>query len=118
MKLEEFLMHQTDIVSLPTGHTLFAEGDTGDSMYVLMSGRADVSIRGTVVDTLNMGDIVGELAIIDDAPRAATLIAREECNLIAINASKFRELTAENPDFALHIMRAMAQRLRSVGKLL
>ena len=52
MKLEEFLMHQTDIVSLPVGQTLFAEGDAGDSMYVLMSGKADVMIRGKVVETL------------------------------------------------------------------
>ncbi|HEX4858344.1 MAG TPA: cyclic nucleotide-binding domain-containing protein [Usitatibacteraceae bacterium] len=118
MKLEEFLMHQTDIVPLPVGHTLFSEGEYGDSMYVLMSGKADVMIRGKVVETLEVGQIVGELAIVDNAPRAATLVAREDCNLIAINAMKFRELTAENPEFALTVMRAMAHRLRNLGKLL
>lgn len=118
MKLEEFLMHQTDIVSLPVGQTLFSEGDAGDSMYVLMAGRADVMIRGKVVETLEVGDIVGEMAIIDNAPRAATLVGREDCNFIAIDAHKFRELTAENPDFALHIMKAMATRLRDAGNLM
>jgi CRP-like cAMP-binding protein len=118
MKLEEFLMHQTDIVSLPVGHTLFSEGERGDAMYVLMAGRADVLIRGKVVETMQPGDIAGEMAIIDNAPRAASLVAREDCNFIAIDADKFRELTAQNPDFALHIMKAMARRLRGLGKLL
>jgi CRP-like cAMP-binding protein len=118
MKLEEFLMHQTDIVSLPVGHTLFNEGDTGEAMYVLMAGRVDVMIRGKIVETMQPGDIAGEMAIIDNAPRAATLVAREDCNFIAINQQKFRELTLQNPDFALHLMKAMAQRLRDLGKLL
>ncbi|MBL8521685.1 MAG: cyclic nucleotide-binding domain-containing protein [Betaproteobacteria bacterium] len=118
MKLEEFLMHQTDLVAVPVGHTVFSEGDPGHSMYVLMAGCADVMIRGKVVETLQPGDIVGEMAIIDDSPRAATLVAREDCNFIAIDDAKFRELTAENPDFALHVMRAMATRLRSVSTFL
>lgn len=118
MKLEEFLMHQTDILSIPVGHTVFSEGDPGNAMLVLMAGRADVMIRGKVVETLQPGDIVGEMAIIDDSPRAATLVAREECNFIAIDDRKFRELTAENPDFALHVMRAMATRLRGVSAFL
>lgn len=118
MKLEEFLIHQTDVLSIPAGGALFTEGERGDSMYVLLAGKADVVLRGKVVESLTSGDIVGEMAIIDDAPRAATVIAREDCNLIAINADRFLVLTRENADFALHVMRAMAVRLRQVGKLL
>ena len=118
MKLEEFMMHQTDVLVLSAGDTLFSEGDAGDSMYVLLSGQADVMLRGKLVETLTSGSIVGELALIDDAPRSASVVAREDCNLIAINAARFRTLTRENPDFALHVMRAMADRLRNVGKLL
>ncbi len=118
MKIEEFLMHQTDVRLLPAGHTLFAEGDAGDSMYVLLSGRADVLLRDKLVETLRVGSIVGELAIIDDAPRAASVVAREDCNFITINAARFRTLTHENPDFALHVMKVMADRLRNTGKLI
>ncbi len=118
MKLEEFLMHQTDILSVPVGHTVFSEGEPGRSMLVLMAGHADVLIRGKVVETLQPGDIVGEMAIIDDSPRSATLVAREDCNFIAIDDAKFRELTAQNPEFALHIMRSMAMRLRGVSAFL
>lgn len=118
MKLEEFLMHQTDVKLLPAAHTLFAEGESGDAMYVLLSGRADVLIKGKTVETLQVGAIVGELAIIDNAPRAAAVVAREDCNFIAINAARFRELAHENPDFALHVMKVMADRLRNTGKFL
>ena len=118
MKIEELLMYQTDVMVLPVGHTLFSEGDPGDSMYVLMSGRADIMLRGKVLETAISGAILGELAIIDNSPRSATVVAREDCSLIAINANRFSALTREMPDFALHVMRAMADRLRRLGKLL
>ena len=118
MKIEELLMHQTDILVLPAGETLFSEGEPGDSMYVVVSGAADIMIRGKVVETAKAGTTFGEMAIIDKSPRAATVVAREDCSLIAINANRFSALTRDLPDFALHVMRAMADRLRRVGKLL
>lgn len=118
MKIEDLLMYQTDVLVLPAGDTLFAEGEAGDSLYVVVSGTADVLIRGKVIETAETGAILGEMAIIDNSPRSATVVAREDCSLIAINASRFTALTREVPDFALHVMRAMADRLRRVGKLL
>lgn len=118
MKIEDLLMYQTDVLVLPAGDTLFAEGEAGDSLYVVVSGTADVLIRGKVIETAKTGAILGEMAIIDNSPRSATVVAREDCSLIAINASRFTALTREVPDFALHVMRAMADRLRRVGKLL
>ncbi len=118
MKIEELLMFQTDVMVLPAGQKLFSEGDAGDCLYVLMSGTADVTVRGKVVETATTGAILGELAIIDSSPRSASVIARDDCNLIMINAETFKTLTRDVPDFAMHVMRAMADRLRSVGKLL
>ena len=118
MKIEDLLMYQTDVLVLPAGDTLFSEGDPGDSMYVVVSGTADVSIRGKVVETAQAGTIFGEMALIDNSPRAATVVARDDCSLIAINANRFSALTREMPDFGLHVMRSMADRLRRVGKLL
>ena len=118
MKMEELLLYQTDVLVLPAGETLFSEGDPGDTMYVVVSGTANVLIRGKLVETAQSGTIFGEMAIIDNSPRAATVVAREDCNLIAINANRFSALTRDMPDFALHVMRAMADRLRRVGRLL
>ncbi|MEO8103805.1 MAG: hypothetical protein ABI790_14880, partial [Betaproteobacteria bacterium] len=57
MKIEELLMYQTDVLMLPVGHTLFNEGDPGDAMYVLVSGTADVLLRGKVVESATSGAI-------------------------------------------------------------
>lgn len=100
MKIEELLMHQTDVMVLPVGHALFAEGDPGDSMYVPVSRTAHVMLHGRVLETAESAAILGEMAIIDRSPRAATVVAREDCSLIAINANRFSALTRAVPDFA------------------
>ncbi len=118
VKIEELLMYQTDLQVLPAGSTLFTEGESGDSMYVLVSGTADVMLRGKIVETATSGAILGEMAIIDNSPRAASVVARDDCSFIAINAKRFNDLTREVPNFALHVMRAMADRLRRVDRML
>jgi CRP-like cAMP-binding protein len=116
MKIEDLLMYQTDVLMLPAGKTLFSEGEEGDSMYAVVSGKANIMVRGKVLETAGIGTIFGEMALIDNSPRSATVVAVEDCSLIAINAARFSALTREVPDFALHVMRAMADRLRHAGK--
>jgi CRP/FNR family cyclic AMP-dependent transcriptional regulator len=118
MNLEDLMMYQTDLVAIDKGDMLFSEGEKGDSMYVLMSGTADVIVHGKVVESAGVGAILGELAIIDNSPRSATVKATSDCNLVAIDASRFRDLVREVPDFPLYVMRSMATRLRKVGSLL
>lgn len=118
MKLEDLLLHQTDLVMLPDGETLFKEGEAGDTMYVLMSGTADISVKGRVVETATSGAILGELALIDNSPRSANVVATSTCNLLAINAERFTELVREVPGFPMYVMQSMAARLRSMGALL
>jgi CRP/FNR family transcriptional regulator, cyclic AMP receptor protein len=118
MNLEDLLMYQTQLVVLPSGSALFSEGDSGDAMYVLMSGSAEVVVKGKIVETATTGAILGELALIDNSPRSASVIARTDCNLVAINTARFNDLVRELPDFALYVMRGMAERLRRLGKLL
>ena len=118
MKLEDLLTHQTDLVVLRQGETLFKDGEAGDSMYVLMSGTADVYLKGRVVETADAGAILGELALIDNSPRSANVIATSECNFLVIDAKRFTELVHEVPEFAMYVMRTMASRLRRMGTLL
>ena len=118
MKLEDLLVHQTDLLVLATGETLFKEGEAGDTMYVLMSGTADISVNGHVVELANAGAILGELALIDNSPRSANVVATSECNLIAIDAKRFAELVRDVPGFAMYVMQSMAARLRNMGSLL
>lgn len=118
MKIEQLLEHQTDVLMLPAGQTLFSEGDAGDTMYVLVSGKAEVRLRGKLIDTIGDGAVIGEMAIIDNSPRSATVVATEDCSMLAIDAYRFSTMTREVPEFALYVMRAMADRLRRAGSQL
>lgn len=112
MNLAELFRHQTDLQVLSAGQTLFREGDQGDLMYVLMSGTAEVIVNNRVVETACAGAIVGEMAMIDDGARSATLVAKSDCKLLPIDRKRFNFLIQQTPHFALHVMRVIADRLR------
>jgi CRP-like cAMP-binding protein len=118
MNLAELFRHQTDLVALAAGQTLFKEGDHGDLMYVLMSGTAEIVVRNRVVETAEAGAIVGEMAMIDDGGRSATVIAKTDCKWLPIDGKRFNFLVQQTPNFALHVMRVMADRLRRTDEFL
>lgn len=97
---------------LAPGEVLFREGDPCDSMYVVTSGELSVHSGGHPVDTVVAGGIIGEMAMIDERPRSATATATTETEVVPIDASWFKYLIRKNPEFALHVMATMAERLR------
>ena len=118
MDIEDLLNYQTDLMMIEEGKTLFTDGEVGDTMYVVIAGEFEVFVRGKLVETAGSGAILGELAMIDGSPRSATVIAKSDSNLMAIDLIRFLAVARERPDFALYIMRSMAERLRRLGKLL
>jgi len=118
MNLAELFRHETDLESLYAGQTLFDEGENGHLMYVLMSGTAMIMVRNRLVETAEAGAIVGEMAMIDDARRAATVIAKTDCRLLPIERQRFNFLVQQTPNFALHVMRVIADRLRKTNAIL
>jgi CRP-like cAMP-binding protein len=118
MNLVELFRHQMDLKPVPAGHELFKEGDRGNFMYVLMSGTAEIILRGKVVETAVEGSIVGEMAIIDDNVRSATVVAKTDCMFLPIERERFNFLVQKKPEFALHVMRVMAERLRKTDNIL
>jgi CRP/FNR family cyclic AMP-dependent transcriptional regulator len=112
MNLADLFRHETETISLASGDALFSEGDAGDLMYILRSGSADILVGGRVMETAVAGALLGEMALIDKAPRAATVIARTNCILVPIDVRRFHFLVQQTPNFATHVMRVMAQRLR------
>ena len=118
MDVKELLSFQTDLMMLEAGKTLFTDGEMGDTMYVVISGEFEVFVREKLVETAVSGAVLGELAMIDGSPRSATVIAKSDSNLMAIDLIRFLALARERPEFALFIMRSMAERLRRLGKLL
>ena len=118
MNLLELFSHQVDLEALLAGQVLFKEGERGNFMYVLISGTAEIIVHNRVMETAEAGSIVGELAIIDNSARSATVVAKSDCTFLPIERERFNFLVQQKPAFALHVMRVMADRLRRTDTVL
>lgn len=97
------------------GQPLFHQGDVGDAAYVIISGTADVLVDspgGEIrVASVKTNDIVGEIAILCDVPRTATVRASTHLETLKINKEHFWQLLMEYPTIAVEILRVLADRL-------
>jgi len=118
VNLAELFHFETGLLVIPAGQPLFRTGDPGNIMYVLMNGSAVVAVGGVTVERAEPGAILGELALIEPYPRSATVTAETECQFLPIDAKRFQFLVQQTPNFALHVMKIMADRLRTTDALL
>jgi CRP-like cAMP-binding protein len=81
-------------------------------MYVVMEGEVEILDGLTLLETAGAGSIVGELALIDDEPRSATVVAKTDCRLVPVDRKRFQYMVQETPFFALAVMKVLADRLR------
>ncbi|MBT8049411.1 MAG: cyclic nucleotide-binding domain-containing protein [Xanthomonadales bacterium] len=112
MDLLEVFKDSEDLQDFPAGSVIIAEGDEGNHMYVVMSGEVSISIQDKVVATAAAGEIVGEMALIDADIRSATVTAATDCQLAVIDQGSFKSLLKHVPDFTLHVMNVLADRLK------
>ncbi|WP_420394528.1 cyclic nucleotide-binding domain-containing protein [Acuticoccus sp.] len=119
------LAFMSERVRFEGGESLVEEGDFGDVAYIIVSGEADVVIGSPsgeqLVATVRENDFVGEIAILIDVPRTATVRAKGELVALAVSKEHFFKLLKTFPDMAVEVMRALAHRLerttREVGRL-
>jgi len=104
--------NEENLVPLAAGETLFKKGDPASCMYVVLSGELRVGDGNKILEQLAPGGLVGEMALIDHASRAATVTALTNCTLAPIDEKRFADLVGRRPEFALHVMRVLANRLR------
>lgn len=101
---------------------LFQQGDPGDAAYIVLEGEADVLIntpRGPVkVASLGRNAIIGEIAILCDVPRTATVVAKVKTVTLKINKDTFFRLVTEFPQISVEIMRELARRLEKTNQQL
>ena len=103
--------------SLVTGSILFLEGDVGDTAYVVLSGRVDISVASLDGNELTLhragpGGYVGELALLDGGPRSATATVAEDAVLLAIGRDDFLNFLRTHSDTAIQLLKLTSQRLR------
>jgi CRP-like cAMP-binding protein len=98
------------------GEKIFLEDDSGGCMYVVQSGKVDVITFGSVLETVGPGGMFGEMALIDDGPRSAAALANEATEAAAIDKAMFVQLVREEPEFALHVMRLLTERIRRIAQ--
>ena len=111
----KLLAFTSERLSYADGDVLFRQGDPGDAAFLIITGRADVTIdteKGPLsVATLGNHDFVGEIAILCDVPRTATVTAKSDLVALRIRKELFFRLIGEFPEIAKEIMRELANRL-------
>ncbi|MHC4548286.1 MAG: acetolactate synthase large subunit [Planctomycetota bacterium] len=93
------------------GEVVFAEGDPGDTVYVVQAGSASVRKDGKEIARVEVGGEFGEMAALTDEPRLATVVATEDLVCGTLAGEQFRELLRAEPDVLLHIARLFARRM-------
>lgn len=103
------------VTQCPAGTVLFREGEPGNKLYVIKSGRVRLSKRvfdaDVVVEELRAGDFCGEIALLNDQPRPVTATAFTDAGVIQMDANQFENMIRSNADIAVRMMKKMAARL-------
>jgi CRP/FNR family transcriptional regulator len=98
------------------GTSIVRAGDPGSTFYVLIDGTVRVVPASGRARRLRAGDFFGEMALFDEAPRSATVVAEDEVLTMAISRSAFSKLLKHEPSLSRELLRAMAARLRAAEK--
>lgn len=118
----KLLAFTSERMAFKDGDVLFRQGEQGDSAYVIIGGEADVIVdtpKGPLtVAKLKRNDIVGEIAILCDVPRTATVKAATKLEAMVIAKDLFFRLIMEFPQMAVEIMRELARRLDATNRRL
>jgi len=107
--------------SYARGTQILGAGDPTDSLYILISGRikvfmGDLDGKEVILSILEPNEFFGEMGLIDNSPRSASVVALEPCELICISKSDFKRCLADNFDMAMTVMRGLVKRLREADK--
>jgi CRP/FNR family transcriptional regulator, cyclic AMP receptor protein len=107
--------------STPRSTTIMAGGDPTDHLYIVLSGRlkvmmSDAEGKEVILSILGPGEFFGEMGLIDDEPRSATVVTIEPCELLSIAKRDFKKCLADNFEMAMAVMRGLVRRLREADR--
>lgn len=110
------------VVERAAGEYVFEEGDLGTEMFIIQSGQVEILKRiagsETCLAVLEKGDFFGEMSLLEDLPRAASVRAVSDLKLLEIGGATFDQMLRSNPEIAVRILRKLSRRLRQTDELL
>jgi CRP-like cAMP-binding protein len=109
-ELEE-IAHIADEIDLSEGKEMTKEGSRGREFFVLLEGEADVTKNGQSINKLGAGEFFGEIALVSDSPRTATVTATSPVRALVITDRSFRRLMDDSPEIQRKVLVELAERL-------
>jgi CRP/FNR family cyclic AMP-dependent transcriptional regulator len=106
----------TDEISLPAGHMLTDQGQTGREAFIIVKGSATVRRNGKKVATLGPGAIVGELSLLDHGPRTATVTTDDETTVLVLDQRHFLAVLDDVPSLSHKILASLAAKVREFDR--
>ena len=100
-----------DEIDLREGKEMTTQGTRGREFFVLLEGNADVKKNGRRINTLGPGDFFGEIALVSDTPRTATVIATSSVRALVITDRAFKRLMTDSPEIQERVLSALAARI-------
>jgi CRP/FNR family transcriptional regulator, cyclic AMP receptor protein len=112
VSLADLFRNEPDIVLFAPGDVIIKAGDSADAMYVIIDGGVDIRLKDQSIDVAGRGDIIGEMAMVDQRNRSASIHALTPVRLARIDRRRFLYLIQNTPSFAIDVMTVMASRIR------
>lgn len=113
----ELFRHADNIRAFNAGDAIFTLGEPGEEMFIILDGTVAVFVGARVVMTLGPGEIIGEMALVDDDHvRTATVKAETDVKVAPVDRHQFEFLVRNHPTFATEVMKTIADRLRRMNE--
>lgn len=117
MNFADMFRREDDPLEFKVGETIIQRGTVSDKLYVILEGAVEIRYRDHVLATDRVGDIFGELSIVDHEPACADVVAIENTKVAAVTEARFQFLVQQHPFFAISVMKVLAKRLRAMNQL-
>lgn len=103
-----------DEIDVPAGRVLMREGDIGHEFFVIVSGAIDIERGGEHVRTMGAGGFFGDIALVTERPRSATVTVKEDATLLVLGHREFHSLLDQFPSIRMSVLESIALRLRDL----
>ena len=105
------LARVSEDLEVPAGHVLTKQGETGQEFFVIVDGTTEVKARGKSLGDRGAGEFIGEIALLEDTKRTATVTAKTQLRLFVLTRQGFRRLVDQNPAVERKVLQTLARRV-------